>query len=316
MKTNHLKGIVLVGAWFGYLAPWVGLAQPIITVQPSDHFANTVSSFNFYVGASGTAPLSYQWLFNGAPIAAATHYSLSVINPQPAQWGYYSAIVSNLSGSVTSQVAELKIFTAARHSLSGVQAQADGSMNLSFAGETTAAFAPYYDLYLLETSTNLADWASLITLQRTNTSLDTLHFIDTNALQFSQRFYRTPTNQLVTPNPAPTGPYPVGSFSMVMTDPSRTNTAGRTNYQFMTTFWYPALAQAGALPAKYVESQVVDSQYNFGSYGNYDALVGAFYSQSLPNAPVTTNLAAKCPVELYSPSYTGHRRENTGKVED
>ena len=97
-------------------------------------------------------------------------------NPQPAQWGYYSVIVSNASGSVTSQVAELKVFVAAPHGFSGIQAESDGSVSLSFKGETTALFAPYYDLYPLETSSNLVDWAPLVTLQRTNTALDTLQF--------------------------------------------------------------------------------------------------------------------------------------------
>ena len=122
--------------------------------------------------------------------------SSRVANAQPAQSGYYSVIVSNASGSVTSQVAELKVFVAAPHGFSSIQAESDGSVSLSFKGETTALFAPYYDLYPLETSTNLVDWAPLATLQRTNTALDTLRFLDTDAPQFSQRFYRTPTNAL------------------------------------------------------------------------------------------------------------------------
>ncbi len=122
--------------------------------------------------------------------------TLSLAAPQPANWGYYSVIVSNASGSVTSQVAELKVFVAAPHGFSGIQAESDGSVSLSFKGETTASFAPYYDLYPLEASSNLVDWAPLATLQRTNTALDTLRFVDADAPQFSQRFYRTPTNAI------------------------------------------------------------------------------------------------------------------------
>src|SRR5262249_6598367 len=191
--------------------------------------------------ANGAAPITYQWLFNGTPIVGATNRTLSVASPQPAQWGYYSLIASNASGSVTSQVAELKVFAAAPHSIRGIQAEADGSTILSFAGETTVPFARYYDLYALETSSNLLDWVPLVTAQRANAALDTLHFEDTNAPQFSQHFYRTPTNQLATPDPQPTGPYPVGTFSTLMIDSSRTNAAGKTNYQFMTALWYPAV---------------------------------------------------------------------------
>lgn len=318
MKTEHLKTAAYIGAWFGYLAPLAALAQPVITTQPTNHFANTASSFNFYVGASGTPPLSYQWLFNGAPIAGASRYYLTVLTPRPTQWGYYSVIVTNASGSLTSQLAELKIFTAARHSLSGIQAQPDGSMKLSFAGETTAALGPYYDLYPLEGSSNLLDWAPLAMLQRSNTALDTLQFADTNAGQFTQRFYRTPTNQLATPDPSPTGPYPVGTFSMLMIDPSRTNAAGYgTNYQFMTTFWYPTASQAGVLPAVYVEPQIaLAGYYDLRPWaGNFGPQVAAFYSHSWSNAPLATNLSPH-PVVLYDPGWWSHRRENTDKAED
>ena len=316
MNTKHFRSIV-VSVCLGWLSPSLALAQPIITTQPANHFSNTASSFNFYVGASGTPPLTYQWLFNGAAIAGATRSYLTLTTPQPAQWGYYSAVVSNLSGSVTSQVAELKIFTAARHSFSGIQAQADGSMDLSFAGETTAAFAPYYDLYPLEASSNLVDWAPVATLQRANAALDTLRLVDTNAPGFSQRFYRTPTNQLATPDPPPTGPYAVGTFSMLMVDPSRTNTAGGTNYQFMTSFWYPTVPQAGILPAIYVEPQIANSgYYNFTPGGSdFSSQVKAFYSHSLPNAPLATNLT-RYPVVLYSPASTEHRRECMDRAEE
>ena len=311
---------IVVSVCLGRLAPWLALAQPIITTQPSDKFVNASAAVTFSVGVSGTGPFTYQWLFDATALAGAKNSSLPLSNLQPAQSGYYSVIVSNASGSVTSQVAELKVFVAAPHSLSGIQAESDGSMNVTFKGETTALFAPYYDLYPLEASSNLVDWAPLATLQRTNTALDTLRFLDTNAPEFSQRFYRTPTNALLTPDPQPTGPYSVGTFSMLLTDPSRTNAAGKTNYQFMTTFWYPVVAQAGVLPAKYVEAQVAQSgllYYDLVPYGggNFGSQVAALFSHSLSNAALATNLA-KCPVVLYSPGLYSHRRDNTDKAED
>ena len=183
---------------------------------------------------------------------------------------------------------------------------------MSFTGETTALFGPYYDLYPLEASSNLVDWAPLVTLQRTNTALDTLRFVDTDAPEFSQRFYRTPTNALATPDPQPTGPYPVGTFSMLLTN------TNRSNAKFMVTFWYPAVAQAGVLPAKYVEPQVavgeIVTTYQYGE-GTSAAKSTAFFSHSLSNAPLATNLPAY-PVVLYDPGAGGHRRENTDKAED
>jgi predicted dienelactone hydrolase len=296
----------------------LALAQPVITKQPSDHFVNASYGATFSVGATGVAPITYQWLFDGTAIADATNSAFSVFQAQPAQSGYYSVILSNASGSVTSQVAVLKVFLGAPtpHSLSGIQAESDGSMNMTFKGETTLPFAPYYDLYPLETSTNLVDWAPLVTLQRTNAALDTPQFLDADAPQFNQRFYRTPTNALLTPIPQPTGPYSVGTFSMMLTDPSRTNTALHTNYQFMVTFWYPAVAQAGVLPAKYMEPQIaMCGVYVIAAGSSWSNRLVAFFSQSLSNAPLATSLV-KYPVVLYSPGWTGHRRDNTGKAED
>jgi hypothetical protein len=269
----------------------VALAQPVITTQPTNQFVNASSSALFRVGVTGVTPFTYQWLFNRTARAGATNLVLGVANAQPAQSGYYSVIVSNASGSVTSQMAELKVFVAAPHSLSGIQAETNGSVNLSFKGETTALFAPYYDLYPLETSSNLVDWAPLVTLQRTNTALDTLRFVDTNALEFNQRFYRTPTNALLTPDPQPTGPYSVGTFSMLLTN------INRNNAKFMVTFWYPAVAQAGVLPARYVEPQVA-----VGIYENWASQVAAFFSQSLSNASLAST-PSKHPVVLYDPGY-------------
>jgi uncharacterized repeat protein (TIGR03803 family) len=314
MKTNKKRKVaimnikpfrsIVVSVCLGWLAPSLAVAQPVITAQPANQFLASGTTATFSVSATGAA-LTYQWLFDGTSISNATSRVLSLANPQPSQWGYYSVIVSNASGSVTSQAAELKVFVSVRHNLNGIQAEPGGSVSLSFAGETTASFAPYYDLYPLEASSNLVDWAPLATLQRTNEALDTLSFLDTNAPEFSQRFYRTPTNALLTPDPQPTGPYPVGTFSMLLTN------TNRSNAKFMVTFWYPAVAQAGILPAKYVEPQVAVP----GNYGNFYSQVAAFFSHSLSNAPLATN-PATYPVVLYDPSFTGHRRENTDKVED
>ena len=304
MHTRPFRSIV-VSVSLGWLAPLVALAQPVITTQPTNQFVNASSSALFRVGVTGVTPFTYQWLFNGTARAGATNLVLGVANAQPAQSGYYSVIVSNPSGSVTSQVAELKVFVAAPHSFSSIQAESNGSVNLSFKGETTALFAPYYDMYPLETSTNLVDWAPLATLQRTNTALDTLQFVDADAPQFSQRFYRTPTNQLATPLRQPTGPYPVGTFSMLLTN------INRNNAKFMVTFWYPAVAQAGVLPAKYEDPQVAVP----GNWGNWATQVAAFFSHSLSNAPLATN-PAKYPVVLYDPGSSGDRRENVDKTED
>jgi dienelactone hydrolase len=162
----------------------------------------------------------------------------------------------------------------------------------------------------VETSSNLVDWAPLATSQRTNTALDVLSFSDTNAPLFNRRFYRTPTNQLATALPQPTGPYPVGTFSMLLTN------TYRNNAKFMVSFWYPAVPRAGVFPALFVDKQVALVGFYYGSTpSSWSTRLAAFFSHSLSNAPLARNLA-KYPVVLYSPGFEGHRRENTDKVED
>jgi hypothetical protein len=59
----------------------------------------------FTVKASGTAPLSYQWKLNGAPIQnnpSATTSTLTIINSTVASSGDYTVTVSNPIGEVTS----------------------------------------------------------------------------------------------------------------------------------------------------------------------------------------------------------------------
>src|SRR5690606_27748273 len=50
---------------------------PSITTQPVSQTVNAGANVTFTVSASGTAPLSYQWRFNGANISGATASSLT-----------------------------------------------------------------------------------------------------------------------------------------------------------------------------------------------------------------------------------------------
>ncbi len=80
----------------------------------------------FSVGASGTAPFAYAWLFDGSPIAppppakaltaavagnasGANTATLTISNATPANAGKYLVIVSNISGAATSSVATLTV---------------------------------------------------------------------------------------------------------------------------------------------------------------------------------------------------------------
>ncbi|HWA26467.1 MAG TPA: hypothetical protein VG734_12475 [Lacunisphaera sp.] len=75
--------------------------------------AATGGTVAFSVIAAGSAPLSYQWLFNGNPIAGATGTSHMLTSVTAAQAGTYSVTVSNSAGSVTSNGASLTVAASA-----------------------------------------------------------------------------------------------------------------------------------------------------------------------------------------------------------
>ena len=84
-------------------------APPVITSQPVSQKVTSGDTVNFRVAAVGAAPLNYQWLLNGQPIAAATDASYTILNVQLGQAGNYSAIVSNSFGTATSANASLTV---------------------------------------------------------------------------------------------------------------------------------------------------------------------------------------------------------------
>ncbi len=82
--------------------------RPACITQPPRGITTPVgSSATFGVGASGAAPVTYQWQFEGVDIPGATNVLLTISNVQPADAGNYRVIVANPEGSVTSQWAAL-----------------------------------------------------------------------------------------------------------------------------------------------------------------------------------------------------------------
>ena len=82
---------------------------PIITVQPTSLAVNAGANATFQVTATGTAPLAYQWRFNGTNLAGAVNSALTLTNLQVAQAGTYAVLVTNGGGSVLSANALLTV---------------------------------------------------------------------------------------------------------------------------------------------------------------------------------------------------------------
>jgi len=198
----------------------------------------------------------------------------------------------------------------------------DGSVANMFnlTGTVSNQFREMFDLYVVEASTNLADWTRLAVLPRTNSDPAPLLFHDTNAAGLSQRFYRTFTNHLVTGFPTPTGPFAVGTFSRVLTDPSRSNRYGiATNSSFLSTFWYPAdPPSAGLLPGPYAESAVAGDRSLY-SYWGFSLQWTNVLSNCVGHAVAGLPLVAgtnRFPVIVHSHGWTCDRRFNSQIAEE
>ena len=107
-------GITIAGDFHvmnGYLRPGVArLYQgtlPTIVTQPASQRIVVGQPVTFSVTATNPARLYYQWQRNGVALTGATSASLTLPNVQPANGGNYTVVVSNSTGSVTSQVAVL-----------------------------------------------------------------------------------------------------------------------------------------------------------------------------------------------------------------
>ena len=87
---------------------------PTVTTQPQNLSVLPGSSASFWVSATGTSPLTYQWKKNGSDIPGATTSSYSTPPTSNADNGAaFSVKVSNSAGTVTSGAASLIVTAAA-----------------------------------------------------------------------------------------------------------------------------------------------------------------------------------------------------------
>ena len=118
--TNNIGGYsVVITNIFGSVtsapASLVVGAAPIITNSPQSIVAVAGSPATFVVGVCGTAPLTYQWLANGAPLSDGGEISgsasniLALSDTTTNDTGGYSVVITNIFGSVTSTPAALLV---------------------------------------------------------------------------------------------------------------------------------------------------------------------------------------------------------------
>jgi sugar lactone lactonase YvrE len=86
------------------------LLPPSIVVQPASHGALNGSNATLNVTAMGTQPLYYFWYFGATNLVqSGTNSTLTVPNFSTNNAGNYTVVITNIYGSVTSQVAALTV---------------------------------------------------------------------------------------------------------------------------------------------------------------------------------------------------------------
>ncbi|EHR69768.1 immunoglobulin I-set domain-containing protein [Burkholderiales bacterium JOSHI_001] len=83
-----------------------------LMAHPAPQVQSPGGTASFVVAASGTGPLSYQWLKDGTPIAGATGAVLTLGNLGTADIAAYSVTVGNVLGGITSDAAPLTLLNA------------------------------------------------------------------------------------------------------------------------------------------------------------------------------------------------------------
>ncbi len=104
-------------------APLATGTPPSITTPPASRTVVALADVTLTVGATGSAPLRYQWIFDGDPLPGQTNQSLFLPAVTSAQQGAYRVLVLNTSGSAVSSNATLTVLTPVRLSQQPVDTQ-------------------------------------------------------------------------------------------------------------------------------------------------------------------------------------------------
>ena len=80
-----------------------------ITSFPSNQIVWTPDPVDFFVGVSGTTPISYQWRFNGTNLAGATNAGYSIAASAVTNTGLYTVVITDGFGGTTNTSATLTV---------------------------------------------------------------------------------------------------------------------------------------------------------------------------------------------------------------
>lgn len=156
------------------------LLPPEITEHPQGQTVKEGTNVTFSVRATGAAPLSYQWHFQGADIVGATASSYTLPYVTVFDGGDYAVVVSNVAGSLTSSNAQLIVIPPLPPVFGGAVVLGGNQIHFTLSGE------PGYDLIILR-SEDLANWEVVTNLSNPT---GTIEFSEPLEPDLPHRFYR------------------------------------------------------------------------------------------------------------------------------
>ena len=200
------------------------MPPPVIAMQPQSQTNVVGGTASFSALASGTAPLSYQWRFNGGPIpgATASSYNRSIL--QRADAGNYSVQVTNADGVALSSNAVLTIpFAASAGSLASSTNPALPAQPVEFTltliAVAPASGIPTGAVQFKIDGTNAGAPVSLSGGVGSYTNASLAHGLHTVAAEYAGDANFTGTTNLLSPNELINTP-PVAGADTIVRDPA------------------------------------------------------------------------------------------------
>jgi hypothetical protein len=155
---------------------------PVITANlPSNLTVPAGTNLTLSVVATGSAPMCYQWYFNGTAIPNATTNVLVINNIQNGNAGTYSVAINNaVGGTNTAETLAVNV-TVSKVSIGSSKLLSNGQFQLTVNGGVSG------QKYVLLASTDLLNWTPISGFVDTNPPVT---IYDPNAANYARRFYR------------------------------------------------------------------------------------------------------------------------------
>jgi hypothetical protein len=166
------------------------LPKPVFITQPASQDLHPGNTAVFWVQTEGSQPIYYQWLSNGVPMDGATNSFLILNNVQSANAGSYTMLATNQWGGAVSQPAILSVNLAVQPNINANNPPSLLLPSMEMLGPGVPLISvnvTNINVVNIEWSSNFLTWIPLLTLTNNGGGL---YFVDPDAVNWPQRFYR------------------------------------------------------------------------------------------------------------------------------